>query len=282
MGLMCWLFYILLGFLFFFLLMIFENKYSITRLEKLVFSVLLLIVSSGICCRFSMKYTENIFLVFVFLMIVDIIYSSYFIEKDFFDKSEKNISYYMILILLGFFINQEFVNRVEQVFLTGEDFRIIFWFLSFIFLYLFFKDKKILHQVSNNQKHMSTESILVQYVKLKYKYHDECQSINQDISNILYSIMIYQNSRKGKVLRSYDYFLFRLNGNKRRLGIMQVETNKFITDSDSIEIVRKKLEKIYEKKGKTKKKVSVHEIILSYDKDISLEVQNIFDIIQKF
>ena len=93
MGFMCWLFYILLGFLFFFLLMIFENKYSITRIEKLVFSVILLMSSSGICCRFFTKYTENIFLVFVFLMIFDIVHSSYFIEKDVFDKSEKDLSY---------------------------------------------------------------------------------------------------------------------------------------------------------------------------------------------
>ena len=188
----------------------------------------------------------------------------------------------MLLILVGFFINQEFINRVEQVFLTGEDFRIILWFLSFIFLYSFFKDRNILQQVSNKQKQMSPESILVQYAKLKYKYHDECKTTNQDISNILYAIMIYQNSRRGKFLRKWDYFLFRLNGNKKSLGIMQVESNKFITDIESIEVVRKKLEKTYEKYEKTKKKISPQEVILSYDKDNSVNIQNIFDVIQKF
>ncbi len=282
MGVTCWLFYIFLGFLFFFILTFLENKYSITKIEKLVFSIIMLMISSGFCYKFSMKYTENIFLVFVFLLIVDVIYSSYFVEKDFFDRNEKNISYYVFLIFIGFVINQEFINQVNQVFLTGKDFRIILWFLSFIFLYSFFKDKKILSQVSNNKKQISPEYILIQYAKLKYRYYDECYSDIQNISNILYAIMIFQNSRRGKMLRNYDYLLFRLNGNKRCLGIMQIESSKFLTDCESIEVARKKVEKIYARKAKGKKNVSPQEVISSYDKENYLEILNIFDVIQKF
>ena len=124
MGLMCWLLYGILGFLFFVGLMFIQRKYTITRIEKLVFSIVFLMIASGICYRFAIKYTENIFLSFVFLMIVDVIYNSYFIESDFFDKSKRNVPYYLVLIFAGFFVNQEFINRVSQVFLTGEDLRV--------------------------------------------------------------------------------------------------------------------------------------------------------------
>ena len=125
MGLMCWLFYCFLGLTFFVIIMVVQNKFSITKFERLVFSIILLMISSGLCYKFAIKYTENIFLSFVFLMIVDIIYSSYLSDKDFFDKEEKNVFYYIVLIFFGFFVNQEFVNQVSQVFLTGEDLRII-------------------------------------------------------------------------------------------------------------------------------------------------------------
>lgn len=282
MGLMCWLFYGILGFLFFAGLMFIQRKYTITRIEKFVFSIVFLMIASGICYRFAIKYAENIFLSFVFLMIVDIIYNSYFIESDFFDKSKRNVPYYLVLIFAGFFVNQEFINRVSQVFLTGEDLRVILWFVALLFLYSFFKDKNLFGQVSSNKKQMSSESILVQYAKLKYKYHNECHSSIADVSNILYAIMIFQNAKKGKFIRNYDYFMFRFNGNKRRLGIMQVETNKFLTDGESIDLVRKKIEKFYVSKSKTKKKVTPQEIILAYDKDNFSEIQNIFDVIQNF
>ncbi len=282
MGLMCWLFYCFLGLTFFVIIMVVQNKFSITKFERLVFSIILLMISSGLCYKFAIKYTENIFLSFVFLMIVDIIYSSYLSDKDFFDKEEKNVFYYIVLIFFGFFVNQEFVNQVSQVFLTGEDLRIILWFLVFLFLYSFIKEKDVLSKTSPAKAKINYENILVQYAKLRYRFHNECDSNNKDISNILYAIMIFNNNRKGKLFRNYDYFLFRLNGNKRPLGIMQVESNKFITDSESIEIVRKKIEKLYERKTKLKSKVSIQDIINNYDKNNALEIQNIFNVIQKF
>ena len=48
-------------------------------------------ISAGICFNYAIKYVDNIFLSYVFLMVFDMIYVSYFLEKDFFDKNDKNI-----------------------------------------------------------------------------------------------------------------------------------------------------------------------------------------------
>ena len=63
-----------------------------------------------------------------------VFYNSYILEQDFFSKEDKNIYYYILLIIIGFIINQEFINRVEEVFLTGEDLRLIIWLLVIIYL----------------------------------------------------------------------------------------------------------------------------------------------------
>ena len=112
------------------------------KVQRIIFSLILLMITAGICFNFAIKYIDNIFLSFVFLMIFDIIYVSYFLEKDFFDKSEKNILYYLVLIFLGFFINQEFFNDVTTVFLTGSDLRLILWSFVIIFMYNFCKEKE--------------------------------------------------------------------------------------------------------------------------------------------
>ena len=282
MGLTGWIFYFIMGVFLFFLLYVIQVKFSITKLEKMVFSLILWMVIVGFCFSFSFPYTDDIFLIFVFLLIVDVIYTSYFLDRDFFDRQEKNLFYYVCLIIIGFFINQEFINTVTQVFLTGEDLRLILWFLSFIFLYQFFKNQDFFSTISNNKKSfMSSESVLLRYTKLKYQFQDVCNYSNVDLTNVMYSIMIFESNRRSKILRDLDYFLFRLNGSKRKLGIMQVESSKFITDIESIDIVYKKIDKLFNSE-KRKKKLSAVEVIDNYCGKNAEYVKYIFDIIKKF
>lgn len=282
MGLLGWIFYIFLGVVLFFILSFIQNKYKITKLERMIISLIYMMIVSGFCYKYGINCTENIFLIFVFLLIIDVIYNSYFIDRDFFDRNEKNISYYIVLILLGFFINQEFINQVTQVFLTGNDLRLLLWAFSFIFIYKMVKDRNIFSNKEVTVKNvMSREMVLVNYAKLKDKYFDECNYSNKDISNIIYAIMILENHKRGKILRNIDYILFRFNGKKSKLGIMQVESNKYITDSESIELVHKKIEKLYDKK-KTGRKVNIDSIIKEYDKEDYENIMYIFDIIKKF
>lgn len=286
MGLVGWMFYLILGFIFFVIITFINSKYKITKVQKLIFSVILLMITAGICFNFAIKYIDNIFLSYVFLMIFDIIYVSYFLEKDFFDREEKNVDYYLILVLIGFFINQEFFNDVSTVFLTGSDLRLILWFLVIIFLYNFIKEKEIFNNKNCfKEKTMSVDSILTNYAKLKYQYLDYCDMDDKMLSNVLYAIMIYRSSNRSKFLRNYDYFMFRLNGKTSKLSIMQVSTDEYITDIEGINIVKEDINKIVlngnSVKNKTKKKLDYLKIIDSYCENDAVYIKNIFEIIKK-
>lgn len=286
MGLLGWIIYLLLGLFYFSIITFINSKYSITKVQKMIFSIILLMITAGIGFNYAFKYIDNIFLSFVFLMIFDIIYVSYFLEKDFFDKEEKNIYYYLVLILVGFFINQEFFNDVSSVFLTGSDLRLILWSFVIIFMYNFCKEKEIINNKNvDKEKGMSVDSILTNYAKLKYQYFDYCDMEDKTLSNVLYAIMIYRSSKRSKFLRNYDYFMFRLNGKTSKLSIMQVNTNRYITDIEGINIVKEDINEIVTAnklvKGKTKKELDYLGIIDSYCEEDSLYVKNIFEIIKK-
>jgi len=283
MGIIGWMMYILLGIIFFFIISFIDNKYNISKLEKMVISIFFMLLVSGFFSKLGFGFNKDIFIIFIFVLITDIIYSSYFIDQDFFDKQKGNISYYVILLIVAFIINQEFINDVEQVFLTGEDFRLIVWFLLFIFLYKFIDKYHLLKKEDPNTiKYMSNESILISYTKMKLAYNDVCNNKNKDIENIIYSLLIFNNNKRSKILRDYDYFMFRLNGNPRKLGIMQIESKKFITDTDSILLAYKKIEKIVGKKITASTKINITDVLKNYCKDDYHEVKYIFDIIRKF
>ena len=280
MGLFNWLFYILCGILLYFFVSYIDIKFKLEKIDKIIVSNVLMVLISGLCYRLGIMYTSNIFLIFVFMMITDIVFNSYFNDKDFFDKDEKNILYYIILVIVGFIINQEFINHVSEVFLTGRDFRIVFWLLVIFYLYNFLKSNKLFSKKNknNNNSYMSVNSILTSYAKLKYLYYDDCDCEDRNISNILYAIMIYENKNRSSFFRKYDNFLFKIKGEKCKMGIMQVESKKFISDSESINIVYKKLLKIQTKD----KKSSYYDLIDNYYGFNNEAVKYIFDIIKKF
>lgn len=282
MGLIGWIIYIVLGIILFIIIKHIENKYKINRREWLIFSIIIMLLFAGILVRLGINYTSDIFLIFVFMMLTDIFYNSYILEQDFFSKEDKNIYYYILLIIIGFIINQEFINRVEEVFLTGEDLRLIIWFLAIIYLYKFSISKNILSNNKETTKFISKDSILISYVKLKEKYYDECNYDNKDISNIIYSIMIYENKKRSKLLRKIDNFNYKINGGIKKLGIMQVESKKFITDSESINITYKKITKLYDRYNKKKDKNVSIKVLDDYLKEESNNVKYIYEVIKKF
>ena len=74
MGLFGWIFYVIGGLLLFFFLRFLEVHYSISKIEKMVFSIFLWLILGEFCFHFAIPYTGDIFLMFVFLMVFDIFY----------------------------------------------------------------------------------------------------------------------------------------------------------------------------------------------------------------
>jgi len=278
-GLFGWIFYIIMGIVIFFLMNYLDNRFSISKIDKIVLANIVVIIISEFLFKYSIRYTENIFLIFVFMLIFDIIYSTYVIDHDFFDKDNNNILFYVGLIISGFIINQEFINRVSSIFLTGEELRVVLWLLIIVYIYNFCNSKKLFEiKDKKDKKIMSTNSILNNYAKFKYAYYDECDNDNKDISNILYAIMIYEDNKRNKFLRRIDNFKYKINGKKSKLGIMQVESKKFISDSESIELVSKKIVKIYN----SSKKKDINSVFDKYYGHNNEDVKYIFEIIKKF
>ena len=278
MGFFGWILYIFCGVLFYFAIEFINNKITLGKVDKIIFLNVFNIIVSGLLFRYSIRYTDNIFLVFVFVMLTDIIYNTYIVDRDFFDNDSGGIYYYIGLVITGFIINQEFINKVNNVFLSGNEFRLVLWLLIIIYFYNLFKNEKILQRKDSKEKKvMSVNNILNNYAKFKYTYYDDCDHDNKVISNILYAIMIYEDNNKNKVRRNIDNFMFKINGKKNKLGIMQVESKKFISDSESIDIAYKKVLKIYNS-TKTKDINKLFDKYYGYNNE---DVKYIYEIIKK-
>lgn len=281
MGIFCWIGYLLIGLILFLVINFLKERYNFTRIEGLIFSIIFTLIIAGFCSRLGFnKFNDNIFLVLVFKFILELIYDIYFLEEDYFNREDSNVKWAVLEIVLMFILNQELINKVDDVFLSGENLKMIVWLFIVGYVYNFYKNNKsIIVGVNSTEKSISREKIVVSYAKLKLNYDEDIVVKSDKTRLIIYTIMIFNNYKRPAFLRRIDNIIFKVKGTSRKLGIMQVKSKKFITDLDSINIVIKKMLKVEEKyKGKDNYK----EILTGYDKENSEKLIYIYDVLKKF
>lgn len=279
MNILIWIVYFILGLLMFYGVNYCRRKYSLSRVQSIIFSILIILVVSGITLRLGWtKFTDNIFVVLVFKFLSELVYSGYYLEEDVF-KSRDNF-YLLGEVVLGFIINQELINKVNDVFLSGNDLKLIIWLLIILYLYKFFKNTDVKNVTEVDERVISKEKIVINYAKFKIRFGEEIALKEANLKLIVYSIMILGDYRRGEFLRKIDNLIFKLSLKPRKLSIMQINSKKFITDYDGIELVCKKIGKISEK-CKTVKN-SYKEIFKSYDKENCDTLNYIYEELNKF
>lgn len=274
--------YLIFAAVLFVLLDTFDKKYSFTNSQKIIFRLIYLIILAGIFSYLGIgKVNKNIFMIIVVEFIFRMIYTLYFLGEDFFRNEDQNLYKFFITLFSSIIVNQYFINELDSVFLTASELKVIVWLFIIICIYKFInKNERTITEGSSQNKSISTKAIVVNYAKLKLEYWDDINLSNKNLLTILYSIMIYQNYRRPRFLREFDNLLFKINGGKRRLGIMQVMSKKYISDLDSIDIVSKKLDKLFTKYKDDKN--CYDKVLEAYDKDNFLEINNIYKELGKF
>ena len=267
--------YIIFGVILFILDLFLSSKYKFNRREKVIFTILYILVISGVFSRMGLiNFNKDIFLIVVVELFCQLFYSNYILEKDVFNKNDNFFSFYFIKIILVFFINRELINKVKDVFLSGDDLKTIIWLLVIVYIYQFFKDRDV--PLKSDEKNISKESIVLAFARLKLKYEEDI-SLNDDNQKlVVYSIMIFNNYMRTRLFRKLDSIIFRINNKPRKLGIMQIMTKKYINDYESIVMACKKIDKLY-----VKNKNDL-EVIALYDKDHSKEIGLIYNELKKF
>ena len=98
--------------------------------------------------------------------------------------------------------------------------------------------------------------------------------------------MIYENYYKPEVMRKFDKLKYKIDNEERKFGIMQISSKNIITDEESIELAIKKLEKIYLKITKDKKRYNnrIKDILENYYSDSGIvdEIINVYEEIKLF
>ena len=128
------LIYFVLALVLFSLLLLVDSRSKIDYKDKIVISNLYIILISIIMSK-NYDFNSNLFIIFLFIMFIDVIYSSYILDKDIIKNG--GLLYYFVLIVIGYIINSLFINNSGNGF---SEFRIVVWVFIGLYIYNMFKD----------------------------------------------------------------------------------------------------------------------------------------------
>lgn len=255
-----------------------EKKKEDNFFDYIIISNIYILILSAI----FPKHSSNIFLIVIFQTIGNILYTTYIKEVSFITNNWYNIIKYLSNIIITYLINSLFINKLNTIFLSVEETKQVLWILIIGYIYINLKNVPNQNLIKNKKElfYQDTEYLVMQYAKYKNKYFDIISSKYKDINFLIFSIMIYENYHKPKLLRKIDNIKYKLFSKKGRFGIMQIETKQPITDEESIELAIKKLEKIYT--ANKKEKITINLLIKKYYKKDIKGIEEIYQTIKKF
>lgn len=135
---------------------------------------------------------------------------------------------------------QSMVNKVDTILPDPKNLIEELWILIIAFLYSIINKKKFAEEASENRK---KQYIIHKYNRLKSKFGGVvCKYCNNEFAEaLLFSIMINENFNRPKAARCLERVLFAKSSKRHSYGIMQVMSDRVLTDEESIELAAKKI-----------------------------------------
>lgn len=279
------IYYFLLAIVLFFILNYFKKMEDKAPSVMILIPVIYILLISNI----SGISKEFIYLIILIEMIIRIYYTKIVLNQEEIMNQHYYIQNYGISFIIGFIITECFIMKVDSVLPTPEEIRIGLWFLIILFLYkvlngnIFLKLEK---QEDLNFK-MREEAIVVRYARLKNEFCSIIKSKDKNFNLLVYAMMIYENYHRSKFLRTIDRILYRFTGRMTKMGIMQIESLKELTDEESIKMALKELNRIEKDciTDKKSKKNNLYPVILKeyYQDDLKVnDILSIYEILKNF
>lgn len=223
---------------------------------------------------------ENIFLIVVFELFIRNFYISNFSNKA--NNISKFLIESVISVAFSLFTYNQFISKIDSVLPSPESIKPFLWFLMIVYIYTLCKPQiNKVNQMIPEKKSVDKENTIMLFAKYKNKYHKVIKTKNTLITNLVYSIMIYNGINKPTALRKTTELRGIITTKPVPYGIMQVTSKIKITDEESIGIVVSNFEKLI-KNSKLKEADKIDKLLTDYNEEAKQDIKEIYNEINEF
>lgn len=253
---------------------------------KIFFPPIYIVILSGILYKFSYEaFISNIYLITIIYYLIKWFLVIFIFNKKVIINWKNEFVCFILASFISWLLYAFFITKTRQIFIPLDALRDGIWIGIFTFFFSLII-KGVYKQDYLNKEEQ--EKKIKSYVESKYKrfnsrYSDIIKTNNLTLKNLTYAIMIYENYNRPTVIRICEYIKFIFTKNAS-LGVMQVETNKIISNKTSVKLGYRLIKKsFYSTKKHTSKNSNLKKVIFSYNKSelYVKEVMYIYRLLQQ-
>lgn len=260
------------------ILNIFQNKENRSINYILIPTIYMIIIAALIP-----TIKENIFLIVVFEIFIRNFYITSVVSQENKISNTMFIIESLLSIALSLFTYNYFINQVLSVIPDPTEIAPFLWFLIILYLSSLYKEinkeKKTIHQ--QKEIKLKKEQIIMQYAKFKNRYSSFIKSKNNNINNLVYALMIFNDYKKPKLYRNLTSYFGAITKKETEYGIMRIKSFNHLTDEESIKLTISQFEKQL-KNSKLKEKDQIDKLLASYKTDEQEQIKTIYQEITSF
>ncbi len=223
-----------------------EEAPALNFLIRVLTPIVYIIIVSTILYYFGLdKYVWNIFLVNIYYVVFRLLFNLC-TNRGLLLNWYRQCLYWGAIILISYFTYEKVIKVKANIL---PDFTTIaneLWVIILIFLF----------QLTNNIR-LSQDGTFkrkLNYLKSRFKYFNRLYgkfikeaTQNEALEAVVFAILIYEDFNRPKVVRILENINQRLTKKTHTLGVMQVKSDKIISDLESVKLGTEKVIKSYRK-----------------------------------
>jgi hypothetical protein len=221
-----------------------EEAPALNFLIRVLTPIVYLIIISAILYYLRLdRFVVNIFLVNIYYIIFRLLFNL-FTNRGRLLNWYRQFIYWTAIIIISYFTYEKIIKVKANILPDFTTFANELWIIILIFIF----------QVTNNIQFSKTATekrkqnyLRTRYNRLSQLYGTIIQKItkNQILEALTYSIMIYEDFNRPKIVRILENIKFRLTKKTLTLGIMQVKSDKLISNEESVIIGANKIVELH-------------------------------------
>lgn len=223
-----------------------EEAPALNFLIRVFTPIVYLIIISSVLYYFNLdNYVNNIYLVNIYYIIFRLFFNLITSRGKLLDWY-RQILYWSTIIIISYLVYDKIIRIKENIL---PDFTTIaneLWIIILVFIF----------QLTNNIRFSQNGTVRrkEKYLKSRYRHFNKLygelikdQTKNEALESVVYAILIYEDFNRPKVIRLIENMKHRFSNKSHTLGVMQVKSDKLLSDKESVILGTTKIVNSYRK-----------------------------------
>lgn len=231
-----------------------EEAPAFNFLFRVISPIVYLFFTSTILYKLGLdKYVTDFYFVSIYYVLFRLIFNLV-TNRGLLMNWFRQFIYWLAIISISYFSYVEIIYKKENIL---PDFTTIaneLWIIILVFMFHVMNQIRVSSDNTIKRKENYLKSRFVFFEK-KYGTLINEKVENDKLKAITYALMIYEDFNRPKAIRLLENIRFFMTKKRHSLGVMQVQSDRYINDKESVELAIEKL-KLAHNKALNKKKIS--------------------------